>query len=210
MEGVDWRVLSRTIALCCEYWLTMFGSWFPACPLSPARRLPRSYSCLVIVWNAFVPLPVNCRVTSGWPVSVAISAWMPDSTRSLPVSSGGPPAELGLYLNRYQYVLSVGAPVGLAPMQPFLIGQAIAMRPAGVVRIWVFCGFLPPYGRSSSSRVGAEPGARSLCFVTVFSVVTVLPLTFFFRCLTTFRLRKSQYCVGVPFFASPFTAVSSP
>src|SRR5215471_15108556 len=181
---------SRTIALCWEYCWTTVGSWFPAWLASSAARWPRWYSAFVIRWNAFVPSPVNCRVTSGWPVSEAISALMPDSTRSLPVSSGGPFGDPGLVLNRYQYVLSFDTPFAVAPMQPFLTGQAIARRCAGTARICVCSGRLPPYRSRSCLRVGANPGGSCWGLVTVLVFVTVFPLTFVLTCLTTFLRRK--------------------
>ncbi len=79
---------------------------------------------------------------------------MPDSTRSFPVSSGGPfglrtlplfVVNVGVYLNRYQYLPSFEVPFAPAPGQPF---DAVTLhhtgsRFAGTFRICVFDGGFP-------------------------------------------------------------------
>src|SRR5690348_1974637 len=99
---------------------------------------------------------------------------MPDSTRSLPFSSGGPsvPDEpggavrLGKYLKRYQ---------SLPP------GECTTRRCAGTGKTCVCGGCLPLYGSRSCFRFGAGP-CRVLCVVDVTGFVTVLPLTLDLTC----------------------------
>src|SRR5215218_783350 len=62
-------------------------------------------------WNFLLPLPVNCISTTG-PRLGSRSARVPESFRSLPVTSGGPFGLSGSYLKRY-HVLLVG--VALTP-----------------------------------------------------------------------------------------------
>src|SRR3954449_2349235 len=57
-------------------------------------------------WNFLLPLPVNCISTTG-PRLGSRSARVPESFRSLPVTSGGPLGLSGSYLKRY-HVLPVG------------------------------------------------------------------------------------------------------
>src|SRR6476469_1037352 len=108
MYGTDSSFPSRTIALCCVYaWLSA-----PDEPLSPATSRPRSYSAFVMSWNALPPRPRKPIDTCGAFVFWSLPAWMRDSSRSLPLISGGPPVRLGKYLKRYQYL----------PFGEFLIG----------------------------------------------------------------------------------------
>src|SRR5579884_3944573 len=144
MYGVDSSTPSRTIALCCAYCWTTLGLWLPACPARPAAAWPRWYSAFVIRWNSFEPWLVNASSTSGWPVVGSRSAVMPDSTRSLPVSSGGPLGAPGKYLNRYQYVPLVETPFAPAPRQPFWTGHETTIRWAGTASTCVPAGCLPP------------------------------------------------------------------
>src|SRR6476646_898588 len=176
MYGVDLRTWSRTMALWAAYFWTVARLWSPLAPAIPAAVWPRSYSAFVIFWNAFEPLPVNWRTTSGWPFW-SRSAVIPDSTRSFPVSSGGPPGRSGKYLKRYQYVPVFETPFVPAPRQPFFCGHETARRFWGAARIFVSAGCLPPYGSSSWWRSLSGPW-RSLWIVVVFCLVTFLPLTF--------------------------------
>src|SRR6516165_4632137 len=147
MYGVDFSCPSRTIALCPAYWLMTFGSLELSWPACPALKRPRLYSAFVIVWNAFPPWPVNASCTIDLPVFGSVVALMPDSTRSFPVSSGGPfgwttvpffSVTVGRYLNRYQYLPSFEVPFRPAPMQlPAPLHQT-GSRFAGTLRISVF------------------------------------------------------------------------
>src|ERR1700751_950383 len=188
MYGVDLSTPSSTIALWAAYCWTVAWSWTPDFPARPAAVWPSSYSCFVIFWNAFEPLPVNWRTTSGWPFW-SRSAVIPDSTSSLPVSSGGPPSRSGKYLNRYQYVPVFEVPFVPWPRQPFACGHDTARRFAGVARIFVLGGCLPSYGCRSCCRSFAGPW-RSLWSVVVFCFVTFLPLTFVVTAFLTVTILK--------------------
>src|SRR5690242_7788669 len=94
---------------------------------------------------------------------------MPDSTRSFPVSSGGPcspEGTLGKYLKRYQ---------ALPP------GEWTTRRCAGTGKTCVCAGRLPLYGCRSSFTLRAGP-CSVLWVVVVTGFVTVLPLTFDLTC----------------------------
>ena len=155
MYGVDSSRPSRTIALWPAYWLMMFEALEPvglSWPFWPALTRPRSYSAFVIRWNSFPPWLVNCSVTIGRPLFWSTSWVMPDSTRSFPVSSGGPfglttvPSfftNVGVYLNRYQYLPSFEVPARPAPRQLFAPLHHTGSRFAGTFRICVFGGCFP-------------------------------------------------------------------
>src|SRR5690348_7076863 len=126
MYGVDSSRPSWTIALWPAYWLMTFWSLVFSWPAWPAAMRPRLYSLSVMRLNSSEPWPVNWSVTMFCPVFGSTSALMPDSTRSLPVSSGGPfglttvPSAfvtLGLYLRRYQYLPFFETPFDPAPRQ---------------------------------------------------------------------------------------------
>src|SRR5579862_6635195 len=188
MYGVDSRVPSRTIALCCAYCWIVVWLVLPPCPARSAASRPRLYSFLVMSWNSCEPWPVKARTTSGWPVFGSVSARIPDSTRSFPVSSGGPFVAFGWYLNRYQYVLSFEVPFVPAPMQPVDCGHLTTVSPAGTASTCVPAGCLPPYWENSSFGVPSGP-SRSWCLVVVTFFLTVLPLTFELTFFVTALLR---------------------
>ena len=140
MYGVESSLPSRTIALCPAYVLMVVWSVVFSWPAWPALTRPRLYSASVIRLNSCEPWRVNCSVTIGWPVFGSTSAVMPDSTRSFPVSSGGPfglrtaplfVTLLGVYLNRYQYLPLFELPFEPAPGHPVETLQKTGSRCAG-------------------------------------------------------------------------------
>src|SRR5579884_1441444 len=212
MYGVSLSSPSRTIALWPAYWTTVCWSLVLSAPgTRAALRRPRLYSASVIFLNSCEPWLVNWSVTMFWPVFGSTSVPMPDSTRSFPVSCGGPSgcwADGGKYLNRYQYLPVDEVPFAPAPMQLLAGVHQTASRFAGSFITTVFAGRFPfLYGKSSCWRFGAPNGGvpcTSLWNVCVF--VTFLPLTFVVTGF--FTVLKRKYPCGDPLPASFCSAES--